>query len=87
MEHARSVGPASVELDDYVAAQAFAACLIAERCLELNSLEPLAAARGLRAMTFFGAFELDSSGLQVGHRLSVIQRRSGRQEILLRDAA
>jgi len=87
LPHPVDLGPASVELDDYLAAQAFAACLIAERCLELNPVELLTAARRLRAMTFFGAFELDSSGLQVGHRLSVVHWRGGRRQILLRDAA
>jgi hypothetical protein len=61
--------------------------VIAERCLELSPAEPLAAAQRLRATTFFGAFELDSSGLQVGHRLSVIRWRGGSRELLLRDAA
>lgn len=78
---------ASVELD-YVAAQAYAAALVAERCLELEPEDPLAAARLLRTSTFFGAFELDpASGLQRGHRLSVVRWRRGRRELLLREAA
>jgi len=67
-------GPAGVE--DYVAAQAYAATLIAERCPDL------AAARRLSTSTFFGAFELDETGLQVGHRLSVVRWRGGRQELV-----
>jgi ABC-type branched-subunit amino acid transport system substrate-binding protein len=87
LEPAPELGPASVPLEGYIAAQAYAAALIAHRSLALNGLDPLAAARDLRATTFFGAFELDASGIQVGHRLSVICWRSGRQELLLPDAA
>jgi len=47
----------------------------------------IAAARDLRTTTFFGAFELDASGLQVGHCLSVVRWRSGRRELLLSEAA
>src|SRR5262249_19368426 len=35
------LGPAIVKLDDYLSAQAYAACLIAERCLELDPDQPL----------------------------------------------
>ena len=74
-------------LEDYIAAQTYAAALIADRCLKLNGPDPLAAALDLRTRTFFGAFELDASGLQVGHRLTVLRWRSGRRELLLSDAA
>ena len=80
------LGPAPA-LDDYVAAQAYAAAVIAERCLELDEEDPLAAARKLRTRTFFGAFELDGDGLQVGHRLSVIRWHQGKRELLLAEAA
>lgn len=72
-------GPAGVA--DYVAAQAYAAAEIAERCVDV------AAARSLSTRTFFGAFELDESGLQVGHRLSVVRWRGRRQELVLAEAA
>jgi hypothetical protein len=78
-------GPPGV--GDYIAAQAYAAGLVAERCLELGPDDPVAAARRLVTSTFFGAFELDDAGLQVGHRLSVVRWRSGRQELVLADAA
>ena len=81
------LGPASVEVEDYVAAQAFAAALIAEHCLELDGPDPLAAARELRTTTFFGAFELGPDGIQIGHRLAVIQWRAGGRALLLADAA
>ena len=86
-EPAPELGPASVPLEDYIAAQAYATALIADRCLELNRSDPLAAARDLNTTTFFGAFQLDTSGLQVGHRLSVVHWRSGLRELLLADAA
>jgi Periplasmic binding protein len=73
-------GPAGV--DDYVAAQAYAAALIAEQCLELDPRNPLSAARSLTTETFFGRFALDDTGLQVGHQLSVVRWRAGRQELL-----
>jgi hypothetical protein len=56
-------------------------------CLELDPDDPLAAARRLGTTTFLGAFELDASGLQRGHRLAVVAWHSGRQELLLADAA
>jgi hypothetical protein len=81
------LGPARVELTDYLAAQAYAACLIAERCLALEPAAPLIAARRLRTTTFFGGFELGTDGLQIGHRLSVVQWRGGRRELVVADAA
>ena len=72
---------------DYVGAQAYAAALVAARCLELAPDDPLAAARALRTTTFFGRFELDPSGLQLGHRLSVVRWRDRRRELLLREVA
>jgi ABC-type branched-subunit amino acid transport system substrate-binding protein len=83
---APELGPASLPVEDYVAAQAYAAALIADRSLQLNGSDPLAAARALRTTTCLGAFELDASGLQVGHRLSVVRWRSGRQELLISDS-
>jgi hypothetical protein len=64
-----------------------AAALVAAHCLELDPDDPLAATRRLRTTTFFGAFELDPTGLQRGHRLAVIRWRGGRRELLLADAA
>ena len=80
------LGPVTIELEDYVAAQAYAACLIAERCVELEPTNPLAVARRLCTTTFFGGFELGPDGLQVGHHLSAVQWRQGRRELLLTDA-
>jgi ABC-type branched-subunit amino acid transport system substrate-binding protein len=72
-------------LEDYVAAQAYAAVLIAERCLAIDPADPLSAARALAVDTFFGRFELDETGLQKGHRLSVVCWRHGRQTLVPTD--
>ncbi len=72
-------GPPGVE--DYVAAQAYAAALIACEC---GSAE---AARRFRTHTFFGLFDLDDSGLQVGHRLAVVRWVRGAPRLLLTDTA
>ncbi len=81
--HPELGGPAGLE--DYVAAQAYAVALIAERCLELEPADPLSAARTLSTATFFGGFELDETGLQTGHQLSVVRWRRGRQTLLPAD--
>jgi ABC-type branched-subunit amino acid transport system substrate-binding protein len=67
-------GPAGVL--DYVAAQAYAAALIASECPDADAV------RRFRTETFFGRFALDDTGLQVGHELSVVRWRAGRQELL-----
>lgn len=80
------LGPPSVPLEDYVAAQAYATALVAAHCTGLAESDPGAVARHLRTTTFFGAFELAADGLQVGHRLAAIRWRAGRRELLLADA-
>jgi hypothetical protein len=74
-------GPAAVA--DYVAAQAYAAAVLAQQFVSVELEE----VRRAHTRTFFGAFELDETGLQVGHRLSVIRWRNGRQELVLREGA
>jgi ABC-type branched-subunit amino acid transport system substrate-binding protein len=83
--HPELGGPAGIA--DYVAAQAYAVAVVAERCLELDPVDPVAAARALRTETFFGAFELDPTGVQVGHRLAVVRWQHGAQHLVLADAA
>ena len=68
-------------LEDYVAAQAYAAALIAERCPTPTD------ALGLETETFFGAFRLAPDGLQVGHELSVVQWRGGRRVLVFTGAS
>jgi ABC-type branched-subunit amino acid transport system substrate-binding protein len=63
---------------EYPAAQAYAAGLVAQRCVEvagtLRDEALLAAAHALRVTTLYGAFRLDArTGAQVGHRLVVVQ--------------
>jgi ABC-type branched-subunit amino acid transport system substrate-binding protein len=67
-------GPSGLE--DYVAAQAYAAALIAERCPAPED------ALGLETETFFGGFRLAPDGLQVGHELSVVQWCGGRRKLV-----
>jgi ABC-type branched-subunit amino acid transport system substrate-binding protein len=71
---------------DYVAAQAYAAALVAGHCLEIDRDEPERAARSLRTTTFFGAFALDpATGAQAAHRLSVVRWRHGEQRLFASD--
>jgi ABC-type branched-subunit amino acid transport system substrate-binding protein len=80
LEDARSRGLGAL---DYVAAQAYAAALIAAECLQRSSHDPAGVARKLRSSTFFGDFELDSkTGEQRGHQMGVVQWLSGRQELV-----
>ena len=72
---------------DYPAAQAYAACLIAQRCLEeAASTDDEAlwqAACAFDGSTFFGRFRIDSrTGLQVGHEMVLVQWRAGRKRIV-----
>ena len=72
---------------DYPAAQAYAACLIAQRCLEeAASTDDEAlwqAACAFDGSTFFGRFRIDSrTGLQVGHEMVLVQWRVGRKRIV-----
>lgn len=71
---------------DYPAAQAYAAGLIAMRCVEeAGGLEDGAlaeAARRLRCTTFFGRFELGEDGRQVGHEVLVVQWQEGMKAVV-----
>jgi branched-chain amino acid transport system substrate-binding protein len=71
---------------DYPAAQAYAACLIAQRCLEEAGTEDGSlwrAACALDCATFFGRFRIDpATGLQVGHEVVLVQWRGGRKLVV-----
>jgi len=72
---------------DYPAAQAYAACLIAQRCLEEaeggNESDLWQAACAQDCTTFFGRFRIDwSTGLQVGHEMVWVQWRGGRKVVV-----
>jgi substrate-binding family protein len=75
------LGPACVPLPDYLGAQAYAAALIADHCLQLAPNDPLTTAKQLQTTTFFGGFQLANNGLQIGHQLAVIRWRNHRQEL------
>ncbi len=92
------IGPTSAEFTarfrvrfdtepDYPAAQAYAAGLIAQRCVELagilrdDALREAASTVDLR--TFYGRFRLDpSSGQQIGHELVVVQWQGGQKRVV-----
>ena len=71
---------------DYPAAQAYAACLIAQRCLDEAGLDDGSlwrAACALDCQTFFGRFRIDpATGLQVGHEVVLMQWRRGRKLVV-----
>ena len=64
---------------DYPMAQAYAGCLVAQRCIEETGSLDGAALRGAAAeldfTTFYGRFRIDAAGRQVGHRMPVVQWR------------
>jgi hypothetical protein len=70
----------------YPAAQAFAAGLIALRCLRESASADdaglLAAARRLECTTLFGPFSIDSFGRQVAHRVLTVQWRHGQRAVV-----
>ena len=68
----------------YPAAQAFAAGVLAARCLRdaksIDDADQLGAARNLACRTLYGDFRLDpDTGLQVGHRVLTVQWQQGRR--------
>ncbi len=75
------LGPTSVQLPGYLAAQAYAAALIADHCHHLAPEDPLTAARQLQTATFFGGFKLANDGLQTGHQLAVVRWKNRRREL------
>lgn len=79
----RAMGSAS----DYPAAQAYAACLIAQRCLEEAGRADDEAlwrtACALDCTTFFGRFRIDPrTGIQVGHEMLWVQWQGGRKVVV-----
>lgn len=77
---------------EYPAAQAYAAGLIVQRCLELaGTLSDDAlreAANSLRCRTFYGDFRLHpASGEQVGHSMVIVQWQNGAKRVVWPSAA
>jgi branched-chain amino acid transport system substrate-binding protein len=70
----------------YPAAQAFAAGLVAERCLRdaggSRDDALRAAAAALECTTLFGRFRLGPSGEQLGHRVLSVQWQDGRRRVV-----
>jgi branched-chain amino acid transport system substrate-binding protein len=66
---------------DYPMAQAFAAGLVAERCIqEAGNIDESAlreAAGALDFTTFYGRFRIDEAGRQVGREVALVQRQHG----------
>ena len=71
---------------DYPMAQAFAAGLIAQRCLSDAGAPDDAALRANAARvdftTFYGRFRIDPTGRQIGRSVTLVQRRNGRKVII-----
>ena len=72
---------------DYPMAQAYAGCLLAQRCLEeTGTLEQGAlrqAASRLRFSTFFGDYEIEPrTGLQIGHTMPVVEWHKGMKRVV-----
>ena len=71
---------------DYVAAQAYAAALIGVAAIEsagsLDQKRIRAALGDLRTTTLFGDFAVDPSGLQVGHKMLLVQWHDGHKTII-----
>jgi branched-chain amino acid transport system substrate-binding protein len=72
---------------DYPAAQAYAACLIAQRCLEeTGSADDEAlwrAACALDCNTFFGRFRINPrTGIQEGHEMVWVQWQGGKKVVV-----
>ena len=83
-EVVEELGSMGQSVVDYPAAQAYAGCLVAQRCIETTaSLDPKmlwATAGRLDMTTFYGRFRIDAeTGRQEGHVMPVIQWREGRK--------
>ncbi|WP_198536208.1 ABC transporter substrate-binding protein [Pseudofrankia saprophytica] len=70
----------------YPAAQAFAAGLVALRCLRsagsADDVALRAEARRLTCTTLFGPFRVDESGRQLGHQVLTVQWQDGRRVVV-----
>lgn len=72
---------------DYIMAQAYAGCLVAQRCVEaagsLDNLKLRQTAEGLDFTTFYGRFQIDpSTGRQVGHAMVVVRWQGGEKVVV-----
>ena len=72
---------------DYSMAQAYAGCLVAQRCVEaagcLDNSKLRQAAERLDFTTFYGRFKIDpSTGRQVGHSMVVVRWRGDKKVVV-----
>ena len=72
---------------DYPLAQAYASCLVAQRCIEvagsLDSTALIRAARELVFSTFYGSYKIEpASGRQVGHVMPVVRWTAGKKSVV-----
>ena len=72
---------------DYPMAQAYAGCLVAQRCIEeAGSLDNAAlreVAAGLDFTTFYGRFRIEpATGRQLGHLMPVVQWKNGEKVVV-----
>lgn len=71
---------------DYPMAQACAAGLVAQRCIQTAGTTDDAALRNAAAAldftTFYGRFRIDASGRQVGRSVALVQRQDGRKTVV-----
>lgn len=75
--------PGTRERLDYVGVQAIAAAVLARHCLAADARDPLGVAAELDTTTLLGRFCRDrATGLQIGHQLSVVERRDGRRVLV-----
>ena len=68
-------------------AQAYAGCLVAQRCVEaagcLDNSKMRQAAERLDFTTFYGRFKIDpSTGRQVGHSMVVVRWRGDKKVVV-----
>ena len=72
---------------DYPMAQAYAGCLVAQRCVHeagsLDNDELRRAANRMDFTTFYGRFSIDAtSGRQIGHAMPVVRWQQGRKTVV-----
>ena len=72
---------------DYPMAQAYAGCLVAQRCIEeagtLDHSAVRQAASRMDFTTFYGRFLIDpATGRQVGHRMPVVRWERGEKAVV-----
>ena len=85
-EFVRDFAKSFREMPNYVAAGAFAAGLIIEECIpragSLEGTKVREVAHELQTETFYGRFQIDGSGRQVGHAMHLVRWENGKKIVL-----